>query len=247
MRQGGSVGGKPGTVLIVDDEPRVLDGLRLALRPDRHTVMTAGSSEDALSLVQDSKFDVLIVDEHMPGGCGSDFIAQAYGIDPYGVRIVLSGRPTLEAALRAVNEGNVFRILCKPVPGDELRSVVRLAIHESRYLRRTSSAEARKSEASKNEDSSAAALRPFDAQSLEKPLGSFPPLDWAQLSAREKEVLAHLVDGWRVPQVGKRLFISVHTVRNHLKSIYRKLGLHSQQELIAHARAPARGETGPKA
>ncbi len=56
--------------------------------------------------------------------------------------------------------------------------------------------------------------------------------DLQQLSPREREVLLHVGAGHRVPGIAKRLFISGHTVRNHLKAIYRKLGVESQHELV---------------
>jgi DNA-binding CsgD family transcriptional regulator len=66
--------------------------------------------------------------------------------------------------------------------------------------------------------------------------GDLCPLGWEELTLREREVLASVVNGWRVSQIAPKLFISVHTVRNHLKSIYRKLDIHSQRELIERAR-----------
>ncbi len=53
----------------------------------------------------------------------------------------------------------------------------------------------------------------------------------ADLSEREREVLAHLLEGQRIATIAQHLFLSEHTVRNHLKAIYRKLGLHSLAEL----------------
>jgi PAS domain S-box-containing protein len=57
------------------------------------------------------------------------------------------------------------------------------------------------------------------------------------LSPREEEVLALLMAGARVPAIADRLHISQHTVRNHLKSMYRKLGVGSQSELIERVRS----------
>ena len=71
------------------------------------------------------------------------------------------------------------------------------------------------------------------------PSGSTLPLGHpalAELSAREREVLARLVAGERVPTMAKGLCISQHTVRNHLKSLFRKLGAGSQSELIERVR-----------
>lgn len=60
--------------------------------------------------------------------------------------------------------------------------------------------------------------------------------DLEDLSKRERDVLARLVDGDRVPAIADNLFISPHTVRNHLKSIFRKLEVSSQSELIERMR-----------
>jgi len=65
-------------------------------------------------------------------------------------------------------------------------------------------------------------------------LRNHPELE--QLSVREREILVELVSGKRVPAIAKDLFISPHTVRNHLKSMYRKFGLSSQAELIEYVR-----------
>jgi DNA-binding CsgD family transcriptional regulator len=56
--------------------------------------------------------------------------------------------------------------------------------------------------------------------------------DLERLSAREREILGHLLDGHRVGPIAESLHISPNTVRNHLKSVFRKLGVHSQAELI---------------
>lgn len=61
-----------------------------------------------------------------------------------------------------------------------------------------------------------------------------PALDL--LSRREREILAELVVGTRVPAIARRLFISPHTVRNHLKSMFRKLDVSGQAELIERVR-----------
>jgi DNA-binding CsgD family transcriptional regulator len=57
------------------------------------------------------------------------------------------------------------------------------------------------------------------------------------LSSRESEILSHLVGGGRVASIADKLFISRHTVRNHLRNIFWKLGVHSQAELIERVKA----------
>lgn len=58
------------------------------------------------------------------------------------------------------------------------------------------------------------------------------PQDFPLLSAREVEVLRALCSGQRVPAIARALYLSPHTVRSHLKAIFRKVGVHSQTELL---------------
>lgn len=71
--------------------------------------------------------------------------------------------------------------------------------------------------------------------------------DLRELSPREHEVLLHLVAGDRVPAIAKHLHISPHTVRNHLKSMYRKLGVSTQSDLIQRVRDLAEAAPGAPA
>lgn len=63
-----------------------------------------------------------------------------------------------------------------------------------------------------------------------EPVPSHPDLEL--LSRRERDVVTHLLQGHRVVSIAELLDVSEHTVRNHLKSIFRKLGVHSQAELV---------------
>ncbi|MCP4284846.1 MAG: response regulator transcription factor, partial [Gammaproteobacteria bacterium] len=56
------------------------------------------------------------------------------------------------------------------------------------------------------------------------------------LSAREQDVLRLLVTDLRTPDIAKELFVSVNTVRSHIKSLYRKLDAHSRHEAVAKAK-----------
>ena len=66
---------------------------------------------------------------------------------------------------------------------------------------------------------------------------SIEPFRWPDsLTRRERDVLALLLDGRRVASIARTLYLSEHTVRNHLKAIFRKLGAHSQTELLDRLR-----------
>lgn len=68
------------------------------------------------------------------------------------------------------------------------------------------------------------------APTVAEPQPIHPDVDL--LSRRERDVVTHLLQGHRVVSIAELLDVSEHTVRNHLKSIFRKLGVHSQAELV---------------
>jgi DNA-binding CsgD family transcriptional regulator len=77
----------------------------------------------------------------------------------------------------------------------------------------------------------------LSSEMIAPPVAPLDHPDLASLTQREREVLVHLVAGQRVPAIAAELHISQHTVRNHLKSIYRKLGVGNQSELIERVRS----------
>lgn len=111
-------------VLFVDDEPRLLEGIRLALRRSGLTIHTAASGEDALAFLASRDVDVVVSDERMPGTQGSELLTQVYEAMPDTVRILLTGQATPEAAARAVNQARVHRFLTKPTSPGELFATI---------------------------------------------------------------------------------------------------------------------------
>ena len=115
-------------VLLVDDEAGVLKALQRVLTMEGYVVHLAGSGEEALEILQTRKFKVIISDERMPGMAGSEFLGLASLRHPETVRIMLTGHSSIEGAMRAVNEGQIYRFLLKPWNDAELRLAVRSAV-----------------------------------------------------------------------------------------------------------------------
>ena len=101
-------------VLFVDDEAALLAGLRFALRKERFEILTASSGDAGLALLAQQEVDVVVSDEQMPGMAGSQFLAKLRTLYPRTARIILSGQATVEADIRAINEGETYRFLTKP-------------------------------------------------------------------------------------------------------------------------------------
>ncbi len=121
-------------VLCVDDEPQVLAGLALHLRR-RYELLAATSGAGALeALKRDPGIAVVVSDMRMPGMDGAAFLRQAREVAPETVRMVLSGQADLNAAIAAVNDGQIFRFLTKPCPPQTLLAAVEAAVEQHRLL-----------------------------------------------------------------------------------------------------------------
>jgi CheY-like chemotaxis protein len=108
-------------ILCVDDEPRVLEGIQRTLGLD-FEVITAPGGAEALELIKSAgPFAVTVSDMRMPGMDGATYLKHAAEISPNTVRMLLTGHADMEAAIKAVNEGRLFRFLTKPCPPDSLR------------------------------------------------------------------------------------------------------------------------------
>lgn len=117
-------------VLLVDDETNVLSALKRALFEESLEIITSTSAENALEIMREQHFKVVISDERMIGMQGSEFLAQIRENHPYTVRILLTGHATLEAAMKAVNEGEIYRFFSKPWNDQDLKFAIRSAIEK---------------------------------------------------------------------------------------------------------------------
>jgi CheY-like chemotaxis protein/DNA-binding MarR family transcriptional regulator len=121
-------------VLCVDDEPRILQGLRLNLEP-HYRVSTAASGAEALEVCGADRPAVIISDLRMPGMDGTSFLGRARDQSPSAVRILLTGHADVDAAVAAVNEARVFRFLTKPCRTTTLLGILEEATVEHLLLR----------------------------------------------------------------------------------------------------------------
>src|SRR5476649_1245860 len=96
-------------VLCVDDEPRLLEGLG-RLVAGKCTLVTAPNGDEALKIVAASeRFDVIVSDMNMPGMTGAELLKECRRLSPDTVRVLLTGETGLDVAIKAVNEGHLFR------------------------------------------------------------------------------------------------------------------------------------------
>lgn len=124
----------PPTVLFVDDEPHVVEAFKRTLRKEQFEIRSAQSADQALQLLAEQPVDVVISDEQMPGMSGSRLLAEVAEKYPATIRIMLTGHASLDLALRAINEGRIYRFMTKPVSEPELAVTIRQAIEHRELL-----------------------------------------------------------------------------------------------------------------
>ena len=117
-------------ILLVDDESNVLSALKRSLFDELLDINTASSAEEALEIMEKVHYKVVVSDERMLGMQGSEFLAQVRANHPDTVRIMLTGHATLEAAMKAVNEGEIYRFFSKPWDDQNLKFAIRSAIEK---------------------------------------------------------------------------------------------------------------------
>ena len=121
-------------VLCVDDEKNVLEGLVLDLRK-QCDVRVAMSGAAGLEMIQQrGPFAVVLSDMRMPEMNGATFLSRVRSVAPDTVRMLLTGQANLDAAIAAVNEGQIFRFLTKPCPPDQLKDAFEAAVQQHRLL-----------------------------------------------------------------------------------------------------------------
>ncbi len=108
-------------ILFVDDEPRILDGLRRSMRSLRHDwgMSFVESGAEALARLACEPFDVIVTDMHMPRMTGAQLLAEVKTRYPHVVRIVLSGATGKTEVLSAL--GPIHQYLAKPCEADILQ------------------------------------------------------------------------------------------------------------------------------
>jgi len=123
-------------VLFVDDDPNVLAGIRRQLRR-KMPIETVDSGHAALEAIDvQGPFSVVVTDYCMPEMNGIEFLTRVRQTAPETVRMLLTGSADLQAAIQAVNQGNIYRFLTKPCSPEQLVEALESGIKQYRRTRR---------------------------------------------------------------------------------------------------------------
>ena len=114
------------TVLVVDDEERVLDALEAVLAAE-FTVLRASGGAAALELLREHEVAVIVTDYRMPGMTGVELLQRSQDVAPDAVRMVLTAYTDVDSLMEAINTGRIYHFVTKPWDPNELLVVVRRA------------------------------------------------------------------------------------------------------------------------
>jgi DNA-binding NarL/FixJ family response regulator len=204
-------------VLVVDDHPLTREALAsLLAQHDFDVVGQASDGEEALALAARLSPDLVLLDLTMPGMDGLTALPRLRDLAPESEVVVLTASGTEENLLAAIR-GGAAGYLLKSEPPDRIVE----------FLRGVAGGEAALS--------GAVARRLLERVREGGRIGGGVPDEIAErLSAREVEVLLLLDEHLSTEDIAARLYISEHTVRSHVKSLLRKLGVSSRREALEH-------------
>jgi len=129
------------TILCVDDDPWILATAKKILEAGGYRVLTTTDPLQVLPLIEWEEVDMVVADLAMPEVDGVQLLQRVRELYPDVPRIVLSGTASLESALRAINESEVFRFLTKPFEPETLLRAASEATQRRQAMRQTTARE----------------------------------------------------------------------------------------------------------
>jgi signal transduction histidine kinase len=114
------------TILVVDDEPDVVQSVKDLLRLEFRVLGTTRAAE-GLKVLEEQEIHIVMTDQRMPEMTGVEFLSRIRGEHPDAIRLLFTGYADIKAVVDAINQGNVYRYITKPWDPDELQALLRQA------------------------------------------------------------------------------------------------------------------------
>jgi DNA-binding NarL/FixJ family response regulator len=205
----------PLRVLLVDDHTLFRTGLRNLLEERGFEVLEARSGELAVDLVASAVPDVVLMDRHMPGMSGVEATRRVVQVAPTSRVLILTVSADEEDIVDAILAG-ACGYLIKDATVAEIESSIRAAADGTSWV------------------------SPRVAEVLlerVRAAGERPAHDpvLAELSDREREILRLIAEGCDNAEIGRRLYISPKTVKNHVSSLLAKLQMQNRIQAAVYA------------
>lgn len=121
-------------ILLVDDDANVLEGYKRQLRKDFKLETAVGPEEGLKMIAENGPFAVVVSDFQMPGMDGIRFFTKVREESRESVRVLLTGNANLNAAIQAINQGQIFQFLTKPCPPEFLASALTASLQQYKLI-----------------------------------------------------------------------------------------------------------------
>jgi len=206
--------GTPIRILIVDDHAIVRAGLKqfIANEPDMRVAGEAESGVQALAMISEAEWDIVILDISMPDQNGVDTLRRIKQVRPQLPVLILSGFPENQYAVNLMRAG-ASGYLTKDGPARDLLAAIRSVAHGHKYV--------------------TAALTDILVNDLSGRPDERPP--HSLLSEREFQVFCHLASAMGVTKIAEKLGLSVKTVSTYRTRALDKMKLSTNAELTQYA------------
>ena len=199
---------QPIRVLLADDHPLVRAGLRatLAAAPDLELVAEAATADEVQQACRQHRPDVVLLDLAMPGPPPAATVARLREDAP-ALRVIILTAHDEEAYVRALLALGVAGYVLKDEAPEALVQAIRSVMQGGSWF-------------------SSAVIRRLAQPDL-------PATAAGELTARERQLLGLLAQGWHNARIADELHLSEQTVRNYVSRLYAKLGVRSRAEVMA--------------
>jgi len=114
-------------ILLVDDDIEVLETFG-ALLQDTFSVDTTDDPEKALTMIRTKNYAVILSDQRMPKMAGTTLLSKTHQLSPESIRVLITGYTDLDAAIEAINSGEIYRYIPKQVSSTDKEILIRQAI-----------------------------------------------------------------------------------------------------------------------
>lgn len=209
-------------IVIADDHPIVRDGLKklLLLEDDFEVIGEAGDGREVLDKVQELDPDVLLLDLRMPNLDGLSALQALQQTNKRTRVIVLTASEDKNEFVQAMKLGCSGIVLKQTAPDLIVKSIRKVNAGEI-WL---------------DSHTTAAVMRQFQTGTEGNNSGpGGKGRERSPLSAREREIVALVAQGYKNKEMAEKMFISEQTVKNHLHNIFDKLGVSDRLELALYA------------
>ena len=199
------------SIAIIEDDPKIRQYLaeEIQLHIDVKEVRLFGNAEDAMKVLTHDPADIVLFDVQLPGMSGIECMRRLKIIHPKMQCMMLTVYDNPDIVFEALKAGAISYLL-KSTPSEKIVEAIEEVYHGGSPI------------------SSQIARKVIEAFAVKQNINDY----FQDLSRREQEVLEQLSKGYRYKEIADKLFVSIETVRTHIRNIYEKLQVNSRVEAL---------------